>query len=50
MLNFADDQRLLQIFVKVGPSTDTRSVLAVLNSLQVASLRPAVRRARVRNQ
>jgi hypothetical protein len=49
MLNFTDHQRLLQIFVKVGPSTDTRSVLAVLNSLQVASLRPAVRRTRVRN-
>lgn len=35
MLYFTDHGRLLQVFVKFGPSTGKRTVLAVLNSLRV---------------
>jgi hypothetical protein len=32
---FCDHGRLLQVFVKFGPSTGKRTALAVLNSLRV---------------
>jgi hypothetical protein len=35
MLHFTDKGRLLQIFVKLGPATSTRTARAVLNSLRV---------------
>jgi hypothetical protein len=35
MLYFTDHGRLLQVFVKFGPSTGKRTALAVLNSLRV---------------
>jgi hypothetical protein len=35
MLNFTDYGRLLQVFVKLGPSTGKRTALSVLNSLRV---------------
>jgi hypothetical protein len=35
MLYFTDHRRLIQAFVKLGPSTGKRTALAVLNSLRV---------------
>jgi hypothetical protein len=35
MLYFTDHRRLIQAFVKLGPSTGERTALAVLNSLRV---------------
>jgi hypothetical protein len=35
MLTFVDHRRLIQVFVKLGPSTGKRTALAVLNSLRV---------------
>jgi hypothetical protein len=50
MLNFTDHGTLLQVFVKLGQSTSTSTVLAVLNSLRQRAdlIRPEESRWRVR--